>query len=118
MAYYTQTDAASTSLIERALASTAQLLHNAKVRHARNRVYRTTQLPSEMSESENEIRCSSPPPWGICNTAVASILLPGAAVRLTIKLTCLTSYAAGIFLLPNPCSGRKRRLPPPGNRLF
>ena len=42
MAYYTQTDAASTSLIERALASTAQLLHNAKVRHARNRVYRTT----------------------------------------------------------------------------
>lgn len=42
MAYYTQTHSAPVSLIERALAATANLLQAAAHRHARHRVYRET----------------------------------------------------------------------------
>ncbi|WP_299863077.1 DUF1127 domain-containing protein [uncultured Roseobacter sp.] len=42
MAYYTQANSASTSLIERALAATANLLQAAAQRYATYRVYRET----------------------------------------------------------------------------
>lgn len=42
MAYYTQTNAASVSLIERALAATANLLQATAQRYAKYRVYRQT----------------------------------------------------------------------------
>lgn len=42
MAYYTQSHVASSSLIERALATTAQFLDKAAQRYAKHRVYRET----------------------------------------------------------------------------
>ncbi len=42
MAYYTQSHAASGSLIERALAATATLFDTAAQRYAKHRVYRET----------------------------------------------------------------------------
>ncbi|MEP2640501.1 DUF1127 domain-containing protein [Roseobacter sp.] len=42
MAYYTQTQSTSRSLIERALAGTAEILNVAAQRYAQHRVYRET----------------------------------------------------------------------------
>lgn len=48
MAYYTHTNTASASVIERILAATANLLHSAAARYARYRIY--SQTYAELAE--------------------------------------------------------------------